>query len=78
MSKQLKEIPTSPLLWFPCQKCKLTTRHVITNPDNCNEKATYICMYKCGGNESTIDKAFYSLYYGCAINETDNRLVFTK
>lgn len=74
---ELTEIPMPLLLWWSCRSCKQTTRHVITNPDDCKEKAIYVCAYKCA-TRCTIAKEFYSLCGGCVIDENDDRLVFTK
>ena len=77
MTEIRKVIPTNPLMWILCKTCNLVTRHEITNKDDCNEKAIYICSYKCGGTKFTLCKEYYILYNpSCIIDENDHRLVY--
>ena len=71
-------IPIHPFIWLPCKECKLTTRHFITNPDDCQERAIFQCGYKCKDTKFLMAKEFYTLFYNCGIDENDNRLVFNK
>jgi len=72
----LKEIPTSMYMWLPCKKCNGTIRHILLNPDDCKECATYGCFYCL--SEFKMARQFYQLYYGCHIDENDTRIVYDK
>ena len=30
-------------IWLPCNKCKLTTRHIFLNPSICETGCQYMC-----------------------------------
>lgn len=75
-------IPISPFIWLPCKGCQKITRHVLLNPEDCKEEAIFNCMYvrtcEVGGSKTMISKYFYTLYNGCAIEESDERMFFDK
>lgn len=55
-------IITSIWIWIPCENCENTTRHVITNRNDCEEKTIYRC---CTCSEDfVITREFYELIYG--------------
>lgn len=67
-------IPTGVYMWLSCKKCTKTTRHIILNPDDCQDKAIYSC-FLCS-NEFVLCKEFYQLFYGCVIDDNDMRMAY--
>ena len=79
-SRPLKQLAIAPVLWIPCPTCKLVTRHVLSNPDDCaKDHANFICCR--GGvlcHRYMMAKEFFTLFRGCIVADGDDSLVFVK